>query len=89
MAIGMEDGNALAGTLSEIFTVDVTAAQVRCASCGHTCAVANLHVYGPQPGSVARCPGCEAVLLRIVRTRSDAWLDVRGTMYLRVPLAAS
>jgi len=86
MTSDFEDGNALAGALSEIFTVDVTAAKVRCVSCGHMCAVANLHVYGPQPGSVARCPDCEAVLMRIVLTEHEAWLDVRGTTYLRVPL---
>ncbi len=29
-----QDGNALAGPLSEIFTLDVTAAQGTCAACG-------------------------------------------------------
>jgi hypothetical protein len=52
-----EDGNVLAGPLSEVFAVDVTAATVRCAHCGMTGAVATLRVYAHAPGSVARCPG--------------------------------
>lgn len=80
------DGNALAGPPAEIFAVDVTAATGRCASCGLTGPVAALHVYGPEPGLVARCPGCEEVVLRVVRGPGVAWLDLRGTVSLRVPL---
>jgi len=85
-----EDGNALAGPLREIFAVDITVATVRCASCGLTGPVATLKVYGQAgraPGSVARCPGCEAVLLRLVRGPNTAWLDLRGTVSLQIPLA--
>jgi hypothetical protein len=80
------DGNALAGPLSEIFAVDVTAAVGRCASCGLTGPVAELRVYGPEPGLVARCPGCEEVVLRMVRGPGAAWLDLRGAVSLRVRL---
>ncbi|MGR6913575.1 DUF6510 family protein [[Actinomadura] parvosata] len=80
------DGNALAGPLSEIFAVDVTSATGRCASCGLTGPVASLRVYGPDPGLVARCPGCEEVVLRLVRGPGTAWLDLRGTVSLRVNL---
>ncbi|MFI7225634.1 DUF6510 family protein [Nonomuraea angiospora] len=80
------DGNALAGPLGEIFAVDVTAATGRCASCGLTGPVASLRVYGPDPGLVARCPGCEEVILRLVRGPGTAWLDLRGTVSLRVNL---
>ncbi|TMR24163.1 hypothetical protein ETD86_05435 [Nonomuraea turkmeniaca] len=78
------DGNALAGPLGEIFAVDVTAAIGRCASCGLTGPVAALRVYGPEPGLVARCPGCEEVVLRLVRGPGTAWLDLRGTVSLRL-----
>ncbi|MFG6193484.1 DUF6510 family protein [Nonomuraea sp. JJY05] len=80
------DGNALAGPLGEIFAVDVTAATGRCASCGLAGPVASLRVYGPDPGLVARCPGCEEVILRLVRGPGTAWLDLRGTVSLRVDL---
>ncbi len=81
-----EDGNMLAGPLAEIFAVDVTAAIGTCAGCGRTGAVATLRVYGRAPGFVARCPGCDLVLLRIVRTPDAAWLDLTGTSSLRIPL---
>jgi hypothetical protein len=80
------DGNALAGPMADIFAVDVTAATARCASCGRAGPIASLHVYGPAPGLVARCPGCEEVVLRLVRGLGTAWLDLRGTVSLRVPV---
>ncbi|MFG2006282.1 DUF6510 family protein [Spirillospora sp. NPDC048911] len=80
------DGNALAGPLAEIFTNDVSAAVGRCASCGMTGPVASLRVYGPAPGLVARCPGCDEVMLRLVRSPDAAWLDLCGTTCLRIPL---
>lgn len=80
------DGNALAGPLAEIFAVDVSAAIGRCASCGLAGPVASLRVYGPDPGLVARCPGCEEVVLRLVRGPDAAWLDLRGAVSLRIPL---
>ncbi|GAA0382101.1 DUF6510 family protein [Microbispora corallina] len=80
------DGNALAGPLREIFAVDMTAAVGRCAGCGLTGPLATLHVYGPGPGFTARCPGCEEVVLRVVRGPDAAWLDLRGAVSLRIPL---
>lgn len=82
-----EDGNALAGPLSEIFTVDITMAGARCTSCGRAGPVADLRVYSHAPGLVARCPSCEEVILRLVRTPTAAWLDLRGCVALRIPLA--
>jgi hypothetical protein len=86
MTMDYVDGNALAGPLSEIFTVDSTTATGRCAHCGRTGPLATLQVYGPGPGLVARCPGCEEVMLRLVRTPGAAWLDLRGMVSLRLPL---
>ncbi|GAA4722985.1 DUF6510 family protein [Phytohabitans rumicis] len=80
------DGNALAGPLREIFAVDMTAATSRCAACGHAGPVATLRVYAHAPGLVARCPGCEEVVLRLVRAPDSAWLDLRGAASLRIPL---
>jgi hypothetical protein len=81
------DGNALAGPLREIFAVELTAASGRCASCGRVDAVAALRVYRDAPGAVARCPGCDAVLLRLVRGPERAWLDLRGLTCLEIPLS--
>lgn len=83
---GVVDGNVLAGPLGEVFAVDITAATARCVNCGRTGPVAALRVYVNAPGRVARCPGCEAVVLRLVRTPDAAWLDLKGVQALRVPL---
>ena len=81
-----EDGNALAGPLGEIFAVDVTVAVQRCANCGRIGPVAELRVYRHAPGLVARCPGCDGVVLRLVRTPDAAFLDLTGTLNLKIPL---
>jgi hypothetical protein len=81
------DGNVLAGPMREVFAVDVTVAAARCAGCGRVCVVAELRVYTHAPGLVARCPGCEEVVLRMVRGPDRAWLDLRGSVYLELPLS--
>jgi hypothetical protein len=82
------DGNALAGPLTEVFMPEVTTAQAQCAGCGRVSAVAELAVYGPEPGFVARCPGCASVLLRLVRASTEAWLDLSGMSVLRMSVPA-
>jgi hypothetical protein len=88
--MSMMDGNVLAGPLRELFAVDVTNATGRCLGCGRYGPVASLHVYGSEggPGFVARCPGCGAVMLRLVRGPEAAWLDLSGVASLRIPLGA-
>lgn len=78
------DGNAAAGELSEIFAMDVTAAEGRCPHCGATKRFAEAHVYMHGPGPVARCAVCEQVLLRIVSLDQRVLLDVRGMTYLSI-----
>ncbi|MDA2808641.1 DUF6510 family protein [Nocardiopsis suaedae] len=80
------DANALAGALSEVFSVDLTSSWRRCSVCGHTGAFAELHVYTDCPGQVARCPSCQTVVLRLVRSGDTLWLDLGGTGCLRVEL---
>lgn len=80
------DGNCLAGPLSELFTVDLSAATGTCVNCGNTGPVASLRVYGRAPGLTARCPECDHVVLRLVRGPDAAWLDLTGTVCLRVAL---
>jgi hypothetical protein len=80
------DGNALAGPLREIFAVEVTTATGRCVSCGRMDTIGGLRVYDHAPGMVARCPGCDAVVLRLVRGPGRAWLDLRGLVCLEIPM---
>jgi hypothetical protein len=72
------DGNAAAGELSNIFTIDVTAAEGQCAHCGAIKRFAEAHIYMQGPGIVARCSVCQHVLLRLVNARQRVFLDLRG-----------
>lgn len=76
------DGNAAAGELAKIFTVDVTVADGQCAHCGATKRFAEAHLYMQCPGVVARCANCEQVLLRLVSIQDRALLDLSGMSYL-------
>jgi hypothetical protein len=81
------DGSALAGPLSEVFNADVTTVVSQCTECGKVGAVAELRVYASDVGYVARCAVCDHVTLRVVRTPTQLWLDVRGSVALRFPVA--
>jgi len=83
------DGNALAGPLSEVFAIEVTTAVGRCRGCGTSSQLATLRVYGPEPGLVGRCPGCDEVLVRIARTPDDVWLDFSGISALRIGMSSN
>jgi hypothetical protein len=78
------DGNAAAGELSQVFAAEVTTAIATCAGCGATGALATVHVYEAGPGTVLRCPECDAVLLRLVRTRGEVCLEMSGVSVLRI-----
>jgi DNA-directed RNA polymerase subunit RPC12/RpoP len=79
------DGNAMAGTLRELFGVEMTVARGVCAECGSMGEVASLHVYTHAPGTVVRCPTCGSVLMRLVRARDRMWLDMSGLRTIEVP----
>ena len=72
------DGNAAAGILSEVFVPDITTARATCANCGTIRALGALLVYAHGMGMVVRCPSCDAVVLRVARTRTRLWLDAMG-----------
>ena len=80
------DGNTLAGPLSEVFAIELTTAVGRCRGCDTASELATFRVYGPDPGYVGRCPHCEDVLVRVVRTSDACWLDLSGMSALRIPL---
>jgi uncharacterized Zn finger protein len=72
------DGNAVAGTLSEIYGDDMTTVLAECGSCGKVDPIGGLMAYVHAPGIVLRCTSCSTVLLRIVRTPKRTHIDVRG-----------
>lgn len=83
------DGNAAGGPLREVFARDVTAATVRCAACGTLGPLAALLEYGQQMGVILRCPSCEAVILRVVRTPGWVRVDASGLALLAIPEAGT
>ena len=80
----MVDGNALAGMLQEVFSLEMTASPTQCAHCGYQGEMGTLLAFICTPGLVLRCPGCENVILRIVSTPRAVYLDARGAAYLRL-----
>jgi hypothetical protein len=81
------DGNAVAGGMRDVFSVDVTTATGQCAGCGYVTSFAQTRVYTQAPGIVVRCAMCEGVLMRLVKTPERAWLDARGLVYLQFSTA--
>lgn len=76
------DGNAIGGLLREIFAVEMTSAVGTCAGCGAVNEVGRLQVYVHAPGTVVRCPACEAVLMRVVRGKGRYWVEMTGVRTL-------
>jgi hypothetical protein len=81
------DAQAAAGALSQIFSRDVTAATAICAGCGRTGAFAELRLYGGQTRFVLRCPGCDAVLMRLAATTRGYWFEMQGLRSLTFAIA--
>jgi hypothetical protein len=46
--------------------------------------VGALAVFMAAPGTVARCPDCDAVLLRVVRAERRIWFELRGVASLEL-----
>ncbi|CAL9325940.1 DUF6510 family protein [Streptomyces sp. SudanB182_2057] len=85
------DGNALAGPLADVFTVDPTTAWRLCPTCRMPATLGQLHVYGPGPGLTGRCPGCADIAVRVVTQPGFLWLQLGnggGAFRLGVPTAA-
>lgn len=83
------DGNAAGGALREVFAQEMTAALATCTGCGTRRPVGALLEYGHRMGVVLRCPVCEAVMLRTVRTQGWLCLDASGTSLLTIPVDMS
>ncbi|WP_353940246.1 DUF6510 family protein [Streptomyces sp. HUAS MG91] len=84
------DGNALAGPLAPVFALDPTTALRVCPACRMQATVGELHVYGPEPGLTARCPGCSQLALRAVQQPGHLWLQLgtgQGAFRFTLPAA--
>jgi hypothetical protein len=77
------DGNAAAGLFQEIFAIEITAAQVRCATCGSIGAIGSQRLYGAPMGAVMRCSHCDGIVMRAVYTPQGRWLEMVGARCLR------
>jgi hypothetical protein len=76
------DGNALAGELSEVFSLDVTVARVACGGCGAVEQLGADHAYIQSPGMVLRCCHCDNVLLVMVRTGDRLRMSLAGSRWI-------
>ena len=80
------DGNALAGPLSEVFAIDITAALGTCSGCGTVRAIAEARRYVHAPAKLLRCPACDGVWLRLDERDGRVVVDFRGLTQLTIML---
>jgi hypothetical protein len=80
------DGNAAAGALGDVFTGDATLFFDTCAGCGMRTVQAEVRVYVDAPGTVLRCPGCDAVLMRLVRMPGRILVDFPALARVELPV---
>jgi hypothetical protein len=78
------DGNAAGGILGEVFSFEVTMAEVACGRCGTANRVGAQLAYMSQIGTIVRCPSCDNALIRLAHNRGRYWIDLRGIRYLQV-----
>lgn len=79
------DGNAIAGTLAEVFGGDMTTAIGTCGHCGTRGPVAEVVVYTRAPGVVVRCRVCDGLLMVITQVRDVFCVDALGLAELQAP----
>ena len=72
------DGNAIGGLLREIFTVELTAAERTCESCGTRSPIGAHRLYRGA-GQVLRCPACGDIAACVAEVRDGYALSLRGT----------
>jgi hypothetical protein len=80
----MLDGNAIAGELQQMFGRDLTMAMTRCCGCAADTRLGALMAFVRAPGVVLRCPACENVIVRIVATPREYYIDARGAVFMRL-----
>ncbi len=80
------DGNALGGSLIEIFGRDMTDATGCCGGCGAVREVAALLVYRAGPGDVLCCPVCATILMVIVPHPDGPRVYLPALRWLQPPI---
>jgi hypothetical protein len=66
------DGNAMGGTLDDVFAREMTSVRMVCDGCGEVEPVGAEHAYMQAPGMVLRCSHCERVLLVVTEANGDS-----------------
>ena len=77
------DGNAVGGTLGEVFAFEMTMAAAACDRCGTVAHVGEAMAYVTEIGTVVRCASCDNALIRVAQNPRGYFLDLRGVSYLR------
>jgi hypothetical protein len=85
VAIGRLDGNAAAGTLSEIFSIDVTAAIGECGHCSTRAALAEAITELDDDGVIVLCRSCGHTMLTYVHGAAGRTLLLPGLRSLTLP----
>ena len=75
---GALDGNAIAGTLFEIFGGEMTTARGVCAACQADAELGEHVVYLSALGIVTRCRRCSSVLIVLVSIRGVTCVELGG-----------
>jgi len=83
------DGNAAAGVLTQVFCGEPSGAMIVCAGCGATAAIGAMPAYGLELGAILRCPHCDTAVLRVGAAGAMLWVDLRGSVSLRIRIADS
>ena len=79
------DGNAMGGTLDDVFAREVTSVKMVCDGCGEVEPLGAEHAYMQAPGMVLRCCHCERVLLVVTAVNGDYLLSFRGVRWFELP----
>ena len=79
------DGNAMGGTLSEVFAREVTSARMICDGCGQAEPLGAEHAYLQAPGMVLPCCHCEQVLLVVTKANRTYLLSFGGVRWFELP----
>lgn len=80
------DGNAIAGTLRDVFGAEMTTAVGICADCGVSSYIGEYLVYSGGPGIVVRCRHCDNVAIVLVEVRGRTCVDAMGLSGLHEPV---
>jgi hypothetical protein len=79
------DGNAMGGTLDDVFAREVTSVKMVCDGCGEVEPLGAEHAYMQAPGMVLRCRHCERVLLVVTAVNGNYLLSFRGVRWFELP----